>query len=50
MHSKNILVVDDEYKIVDVTKAFLEKQGYFVFGASNGADALKIWSGKIFYW
>lgn len=22
MHSKNILVVDDEYKIVDVTKAF----------------------------
>lgn len=31
MHSKNILVVDDEYKIVDVTKAFLEKQGYFVF-------------------
>lgn len=42
MHSKNILVVDDEYKIVDVTKAFLEKQGYFVFGASNGADALKI--------
>lgn len=42
MHSKNILVVDDEDKIVNVVAAFLEKKGYAVFCAFNGADALKI--------
>jgi DNA-binding response OmpR family regulator len=39
---KKILVVDDEEKIVEVVKAYLEKAGYEVFGAYNGKDAIKL--------
>ena len=38
---ENILVVDDEYKIVEVIKVYLEKSGYNVITASNGIDAIK---------
>jgi len=38
---KKILVVDDEYKIVEVVKSYLEKEGYTVCEAYNGEDALK---------
>jgi DNA-binding response OmpR family regulator len=37
--AKRILVVDDEPKIVDVVKSYLEKSGYLVYGASNGKEA-----------
>lgn len=37
---KNILVVDDEESIVSVVKAYLEKEGYGVFTAYNGNEAL----------
>lgn len=38
--SKRILVVDDEEKIVDVIKSYLEKGGYNVYTAFNGKDAI----------
>lgn len=37
---KRILVVDDEMKIVDVVKSYLEKEGYLVNFAYNGKDAI----------
>ncbi|MCY6355543.1 response regulator transcription factor [Clostridium sp. ZS2-4] len=39
---KNILVVDDEKKIVEVVKSYLEKDGYNVFEAYSGKDAIEI--------
>jgi len=43
MKSKDIsiLVVDDETKIVDVVKSYLEKSGYKVFEAYTGSQALE---------
>lgn len=38
---KKILVVDDETKIVEVVKSYLEHNGYEVFTASNGIQALE---------
>lgn len=39
---KTVLVVDDEENIVDVVKAYLEKDGYKVLTAYRGQDALNI--------
>lgn len=39
---KRILVVDDEVKIVEVVKSYLENRGYSVEVAYNGAEALKV--------
>ncbi len=39
--SKRILVVDDEVKIVEVVKSYLENSGYSVYEAYNGKDALE---------
>jgi len=39
---KKVLVVDDEVKIVDIIKAYLEKFEYDVVVAFNGKDALDI--------
>lgn len=39
---ESILIVDDEIKILEVVKIYLEKEGYVVYTASNGIDALKI--------
>lgn len=39
---KKILVVDDETKILDVVKSFLESKGYEVFTAENGKEAMGI--------
>ncbi|MBS4041397.1 MAG: response regulator transcription factor [Flavobacteriales bacterium] len=39
---KNILVVDDEESIVEVIKAYLEKDGYYVYIAYDGRRALDI--------
>jgi DNA-binding response OmpR family regulator len=36
-----IFVVDDEQLIIDVLLAYLEREGYEVYSATNGADALK---------
>jgi two-component system OmpR family response regulator len=40
MAQKKILVVDDEKKIVDIVKAYLEKEGYKVIVAYDGKAAL----------
>ena len=45
MHSdtivaKKILIVDDEAKIVEMVKAYLEAEGYAVCSAENGVEAL----------
>ncbi|WP_300347101.1 response regulator transcription factor [Clostridium sp.] len=40
----NILLVDDEEKIVEVIEAYLKKEGFEVFSCSNGKDALNIFN------
>lgn len=40
--AKKILVVDDELKIVEIIKTYLENSGYSVLSAYNGKDALDI--------
>lgn len=39
---KNILVVDDEQMIREAVSSYLEKQGYHVFSAETGREALSI--------
>ncbi len=41
-YSKKILVVDDEKKIVEVVKSYLEHSGYEVFEAYTGKEALQV--------
>lgn len=38
----NILIIEDEKKIYDVLKAYLEKEGYKVYCADNGTEGLKL--------
>jgi DNA-binding response OmpR family regulator len=42
LKNKNILVVDDEPKILEVVSSFLESRGFTVFTAENGKRALEI--------
>lgn len=42
MGVKKVLVVDDEPKIIQVVSAYLEKEGYQVFAASSGDEALEL--------
>lgn len=42
LNNKRILVVDDENKIVDVIKSYLERDGAEVFEAFEGKSALEI--------
>lgn len=44
IEAKKILVVDDEEKIVEVIKSYLEKDGYKVITAYNGKDAMEVYS------
>ncbi len=37
--AKKVLIVDDEVKILEVVKAFLENKGYEVYTAENGHEA-----------
>ncbi|MDR0305300.1 MAG: response regulator transcription factor [Chitinispirillales bacterium] len=43
---KNVLVVDDEPKIVEVISALLESKGFNVFHAENGKLALEIFNSE----
>ncbi|MGZ6540256.1 MAG: response regulator transcription factor [Bacteroidia bacterium] len=36
-----ILLVDDEKRIIEVLEAYLEREGYEIYSADNGIDALK---------
>lgn len=40
--SRNVLVVDDESKILEVLTALFESRGFRVFPAENGSEALRI--------
>ncbi len=42
MYSKNILIVDDEPKILEATAAYLASKGYIVHTAENGRKALEV--------
>jgi DNA-binding response OmpR family regulator len=42
--NKTILVVDDEIKIVEILKSYLENEGYIVCTAYNGADAIGLFN------
>lgn len=48
MEDKKVLVVDDEVKIVEIVKAYLEHEGYAVDTAMNGKEALNIFSKEDF--
>lgn len=39
VNAKRILIVDDEPKIVDVVKSYLERSGYIIYVAYNGKEA-----------
>ncbi|MDP2645754.1 MAG: response regulator transcription factor [Desulfobacterales bacterium] len=41
MFSKKVLVVDDEPKITQIVSVYLEKEGYQVFTAATGKEALE---------
>lgn len=40
--NKKVLIIDDEEKIVDIIKSYLEKDGFYVLVAYNGLDALEL--------
>ncbi|TFG45987.1 MAG: response regulator transcription factor [Dehalococcoidia bacterium] len=40
--TKKILVVDDERKIIDIVRAYLEKEGYRVVTAADGDAAVRL--------
>ncbi len=44
INAKKILVVEDEAKIVEVIKSFLESKGFIVLTALNGRKALEVFA------
>jgi len=38
--NKKIVVIDDEQSVLDVVRAYLEKDGFVVFSAANGREGL----------
>lgn len=42
LEEKKVLIVDDENKIVEVIKSYLEKEGAIVFEAYDGNQALEV--------
>ncbi|MBI2958001.1 MAG: response regulator transcription factor [Chloroflexi bacterium] len=46
MAQKKVLVVDDEPRIVDILRAYLEREGFQVLSAGTGAQALERVSAK----
>jgi DNA-binding response OmpR family regulator len=43
MRAEKIMIVDDEKDIVDIVKAYLEKEGYPTVEAYDGESALELW-------
>lgn len=41
---RNILIVEDEEKVSEVIKAYLEKEGYKVYCANNGMQGLELFN------
>ena len=42
MVNKNILLAEDEPTILRLVRTYFERDGYTVFTATNGAEAIKI--------
>jgi len=42
MPSKRVLVVDDDVKIVELVKLYLNRDGYTVLTAYDGVEALRL--------
>ncbi|HDO36157.1 MAG TPA: response regulator transcription factor [Nitrospirae bacterium] len=42
MDNMKILIVEDEQKIADIVKAYLEKEGFTIFTAENGRRAIEL--------
>jgi CheY-like chemotaxis protein len=42
MNKRSILIVDDEAHVIRVLRLMLEREGYRVLGASDGAEALEV--------
>lgn len=49
MDNAHILVVEDEKKILDVVKAYLEKEGFKVKTASDGKKAIEVFDSENFH-
>jgi len=50
MNKNRILVVDDEEKIVNLIKNYLGKEGFEVFTAYSGNEALKLFKSANLIW
>ncbi len=46
MATEKILVVDDDSNIAELLRLYLEKEGYEVYTANNGGDAVKVYKEK----
>ncbi len=44
----NILIIEDEEKVVNVLKGYLEREGYKVYSATNGTEGLKLFDSNEF--
>jgi len=49
VNNKKILVVEDEKRILDVVKAYLEKEGFEVKTAIDGKEALDLFNSETFH-
>ncbi|MBT2737387.1 response regulator transcription factor [Bacillus sp. ISL-7] len=45
---KRILLVDDEPSILDVCQRYLDREGYLVWTAKNGEEAIRLWKDNDF--
>ncbi|WP_017413539.1 response regulator transcription factor [Clostridium tunisiense] len=48
MRKIKILAVEDEVKILEIVKAYLQREGYEVITATNGKEAMKVFSEEEF--
>jgi len=46
---KNILIVEDEERIAQVVKAYLEKDGFKIYTAIDGEEALKVFKEEVIH-
>lgn len=46
MQLKNILIIEDEDKVAEILKAYLEKEGYTVYCTDSGLEGMEIFNRK----
>ncbi|WP_102273491.1 response regulator transcription factor [Cytobacillus massiliigabonensis] len=42
MHSIKLLIIEDEYAIINILRLYLEKEGYTVYSSLNATDGLRL--------